>query len=191
MNKIFLVPFLLLSGCSWLFSMAPDRLKGPNGETFKASLPVEIDFDDNFPQEDRSSVVNSINYWNQISGQKLFIMGHSKGESVLLSESQMDVQDAHREGRHFEIAATFNGPSIQTQHGNESVLAQITFFKRWATLPNAEQENVVRHELGHILALGHSDDMGCLMYRDSLPSDNPRGLCAGELQMIQNIYAKN
>ena len=57
----------------------------------------------------------------------------------------------------------YNGYTIPYYVGNHIISASIQIFES-QTISSVQLENLMRHEFGHALGLGHTTEPGCIMY---------------------------
>lgn len=65
----------------------------------------------------------------------------------------------------------------------------VVIYSLFDDLNLSGQRTALRHEVGHVLGMSHSDYSNCLMYY-SVPTDSssPREVCAAELDLLRRTY---
>lgn len=160
--KTLLVTMLMLEGCC----------SGPVSELFDGAMfiPRELTYGlcDGLSSGDHPEIDQGFNFWNNEIGHLAFTPGgcHTSDIQIHISDS-----DDGRLGR--------------VRRGTEGTnFFVIELAVDWITAPEAwTRQNVMRHEIGHVIGFGHSPCPTCLMYRETRAL-RERGLCASEREAL-------
>ena len=137
-------------------------------------------------------ILRAAAYWNRVLGQSVFLVAPYAFEQGAICRLEMaDEQPADPDRPHrVEIAKTYTSPLILRGGTLHSTFVRVTFFNYFFTLDEVDQENVARHEFGHVLGLEHIDDTACLLYPDALFLGHVRDGCPSELDLARAMYPR-
>jgi hypothetical protein len=123
---------------------------------------------------DQAVVERAAAWWNAQLGIEAFRMGHGCDVAVVgLPDSETP------------------GETFLTVDGDHLVGGTVAMGREWleADYPDdvvTGRDVLVRHELGHVLGLGHQPDQRCLMWGKRAPATE---LCDAERQLLKRYYA--
>lgn len=152
-----------------------------------------------FPESFLPVIEDGFRFWNNQLGKEFFLRVPGCGVQTL--QKAWEMKEYVLIIRHSEQPST-----LPVEHEDSKVLAvtvihpgdgrpkggKIFFYPSFFGAVNSFQVlSTVRHELGHILGLGHIEKPDCLMYpfiQADLVSE--KGLCEEEVAAIRSLYER-
>lgn len=164
-----------------------------NGETNtvrQCTRPVPYTISKRVPKNVRLAIDDAIDYWNVIYGDRLFL---NMGDLDLTLESDnrfmvvlFDVSDNRPEDKDVAHTDYSKYPIDGCAGANVRI-----YSSALEGLSSASLETAIRHEIGHVLGLGHSDtifDMGLMSPTLVRDLSEPVDLIEVELDAFNVIY---
>lgn len=184
--------------------------KRPDMILKQCDLPVLVALSSNFPIAYAEDVKQAVEYWNDAVGEKMFVFLENhithdfyleKTPAVFAPDSPesfavllVDVLDdkykkiVSEKTHGLYVVATYTAPKdpkekiactgIQRLFVKKDVIYNAHFF-----------HTILRHELGHALGLGHTNDTRLLMhYKSSDQLDRARYAQPCEIRAVRNLY---
>ena len=162
-------------------------------------LPIIYAYSENVDDNTIKLIENSIDYWNSIYGKKLFtgigtlpLTYVSARPKIVVLIDVLTSEEYNKKFRSIELARVeYNKLSRK-----DGCIIGGTILLKKDELNNTKNtkkgiENVIRHELGHILGFGHNRDSNGLMYISIDPNiDKYKTLTEKELKAFNLYYNK-
>lgn len=193
---------LMLTGCATVFgrleTVAPPQATGLEGELVRIATPATLYLDCSLTQDQQVMVTEAAEYWNTAVGKKLIVVEPEcgvpedsyatvEGTTIKVQFLDLRVVDPRHGEPYVEAAATH----LDTNNGL-IYHATISLYRTWLQIGyGRKQASIIRHELGHVLGLDHTEDRRCLMYFSNT-YDSPDFItqaCGAEVRLLRSIYA--
>lgn len=169
--------------------------------------PAVWAFDCDFPQQHVAQVREAFNWWNTngtipvmfteapVCGiMDLASLKTDPGRMRIIVQYKNQLIDRPGLTPYQRLTILGTGETGHTRLGYAINSGILTLYKPWETDldSEAQQENVLRHEIGHMLGMGHSDQPGdddCLMFPTVSEDLFNRGtLCPKEITALKEAY---
>ncbi len=142
----------------------------------QCELPVEVSFVPNVPEALRKQALAGFQYWNEVTGEELFMSGPDLAEDVpaLSIRGAVEVALAVPEMLDPEVLGiTYMFPAPD----GCLMATRVEYNPSWfARLSYDGRTSVIRHEAGHVLGIMHTPRHGDLMYWAHDGSADPLGI---------------
>ena len=163
-RQLFFRLFLLISGCSrdLVLNTRSNVLENCYGNPILwKEYPVLVTIDSSLSLEEKNNIINSINSWNLIAENEIFIYDfgpNSVGTGVWISNCNLEISESGtqtlgRINRFFDL--DLSGQPIHIKYANICILDNLD-SNYWNV--------VIFHELGHALSLNHDLNSNSVMY---------------------------
>jgi len=195
MRRIFILLFLLLSGCASIkFNAEPLRpdplmlyhLSVTMEPAHQCSLPVFYAIHEDISDELEQQIIRSFEYWDDLTDKNLFFyLGRIKEvKNPDLIESDIIIVEKLNEDKQLAIT------EIQWNTITHCIFkTTISIPKETLHLPKSAIEAIIRHEIGHVLGFDHSNIKRDLMYPQyDTEKGELKGLSNWELKSFQLMY---
>ena len=158
----------------------------------QCSLPAFVGYHDTIPGELRPKIVSALTYWNDASGMDL-----------LFDAGLVDWVDASEQSSAFILIALGNDETMKKDGlcgaakfawDSNGCVRKANILVNSDCLDKGPEvfETTVRHELGHVLGLKHSENFTDLMYfAIESTMQHPVDASAQELSNLTNLYKNN
>lgn len=166
-------------------------------EIHQCNVPVVYGYADNTPKKIIKNTQKAIASWNKIYGKELFkyigiIKGYNINKSIDTTPSEYNNILIIGFVKKEDFNKVFHKPNTLAEtkfyfhsYGCES--SHILIRSESINYTNKDIENIMRHELGHVLGLDH-DDTGIMVPFYSMGENKSIILSPDEIQTFRNIY---
>lgn len=163
-RQLFFCLLLLISGCSrdLFLDTRSNVLENCYGNPILwKEYPVLVTIDSSLSLEEKNNIINSINRWNLIAEDEIFIYQfgtNSIGNGVWITNCNLEIAEdgtriLGRINRFFDL--DLSGQPIAIKFANICILENLNSDYR---------DVVIFHELGHALSLNHDLNLNSIMY---------------------------
>jgi hypothetical protein len=165
-----------LKGATWL--------EANNKPIIWRSLPITWTFSDNFRPDIKPVFRNGLEYWNHALHTQVFKEIECDGVCIFQSPKLIIF-----EGLEFVSSDVI----AHTEHNIDGVYvtsATMLYMPQFLMATPDTQLEVIRHEAGHVLGLGHNDKPTCVMYPAIDLDEGLKEACDDELNLVRSQYLK-
>lgn len=153
----------------------------------QCGLPVLYSINENVPERVKNIIIRSFEYWDDLTDQRIFFyirpidwFANDMWSGIVIIDILELKQVDHKDALAYTNLAWYRSGCL--------FKGGIRIYKESLKMSDERLESVIRHEVGHILGLGHSPYSEDLMYKVINAFDELKELSEWELKAFKIHY---